>query len=284
MFPYPLLAPWTEDYQRSSFTVEVPEAILNNGRELKVELIFRLDSDTLSELMRNKSATFAVETACPRTFVKHTSHVACERDTLTLDAGEYDEELLITPYVISTKTIEGFQSEEHVPEWRAWRPEGFSIPTAGILAASNPTSVALEDTTVDSVIDLVANPKVSEGAFDVELDDDRIKIYTSNAEKEKIEAVRRRRTSVHSVALHPALYLHAVTEALRNLSDHTDTRWAFTMRNALAKLGHNDIESDTDLFQNNALKYAQELIGQPLGSFLAAALMSDSSENSDKED
>ena len=41
LFPYPLLAPWTDDYGKgSSFGVEVPEAVLNNGRHIKVGLAF----------------------------------------------------------------------------------------------------------------------------------------------------------------------------------------------------------------------------------------------------
>ena len=270
MFPYPLLAPWTEDYKGSSFSVDVPEAILNNGKQLKVSLIFHLESDTLNELVRSKKAMFAVETSCPRTFAREVTPISQEQHTLTLDAGEYDEELLLIPYVVSTRDIERFHSEEHASEWRDYKKEGFNVPAAGILAASYTTRVILEDANVHSVIDLAANPKNPAGTFDIELNDDRIKIYTSNADKEKIEAIRHRRASVHSVALHSALYLHAVTEALRNLSEHADTRWAFTMRNALEKLGYEDI--DTELLKSHALRYAQELIGQPLGDFLTAAL------------
>ena len=270
MFPYPLLAPWTEDYNGSSFSVDVPEAILNNGKELKVSLIFHLKSDTLNELVKSKRAMFAVETSCPRTFTREVTPISQEQHTFTLDAGEYDEELLLIPYVVSTRDIERFRSEEHASEWRVYKKEGFSVPAAGILAASHTTRVILEDANVHSVIDLAANPKNHAGMFDIELNDDRIKIYTSNADKEKIEAIRHRRASVHSVALYSALYLHAVTEALRNLSEHADTRWAFTMRNALDKLGYEDI--DTELLKSNALRYAQELIGQPLGDFLTAAL------------
>ena len=273
MLPYPLLAPWTQDYENSSFAVDVPEAVLNNGRQVKVDLVFRLYSDTLRDLIKNDEAGYVVEVSCPRTFVRST-HMTSERDTLLLDASDYDEEILITPYVVSTRALKAFSSAEHASEWRDHRPDGFSIPTAGILAVGNNTRIVLEDSGVSSVIDLIANPNVSEGTFDVQLDDERIKVHVPLADKRKIEAVRTRRGSnVEFAALFPGLYLHAVAEGLRNLTEHGNTRWAFTMRNALDRSGHGSV--DAELLRNHALRYAQDLMEQPVGLFLTAAMNSE---------
>ena len=272
MFPYPLLAPWTEDYEQSSFGVEVPEAVLNNGRQVKVDLVFRLYSDTLRGFIDKDQAGYAVEISCPRTFVRST-HTAPEQYTLLLDASEYDEELLLTPYVASKQDIEGFRSTEHAPEWRAHRPRGFTVPTAGILAVGNTTRITLEDSAISSVIDLVSSPSVPEGMFTVELDDERIKIHIPEAAKEKIEAIRNRRTSVEFAALYPGLYLHAVAEGLRNLFEYKNTRWAFTIRNALDRSGYGSV--DPDALTSDSLRFAQILMEQPVGGFLAEALRSD---------
>ena len=196
-----------------------------------------------------------------------------EQSELLLDASDYDEEILITPYVVSTRALEEFRSSEHASEWRDHRPKGFSVPTAGLLAVGNNTRIILEDSGVSSVIDLIANPNVSDGTFTVQLDDERIKIHVPIAEKEKIEAVRTRRgSSVEFAALFPGLYLHAVAEALRNLSEHENTRWAFTMRNALDRSGHGGVGAE--LLRNHALRYAQDLMDQPVGVFLTAAMSS----------
>ena len=273
MLPYPLLAPWTEDYQDSSFGVDVPEAVLSNGSQIKVDLVFRLYSETLRGLIENQSARYAVEVSCPRTYWRST-HVTSEQATLHLDAGDYDEEMLITPYVISTRAIEGFTSPEHASEWRGHRPEGFSIPTAGILAVGNNMRIVLENSSVRSVIDLIPNANVAAGTFLVHLDDERIKIHVPISEKEKIEAVRTRRSSsVEFAALFPGLYLHAVAEGIRNLSEHENTRWAFTMRNALQASGHSNV--DDELLRNQALSYAQVLMERPVGVFLTAAMSSE---------
>ena len=276
MLPYPLLAPWTEDYERSSFGVDVPEAVLNNGWEIRVRLVFRLYSDTLRDLIEKEDARYAVEVSCPRTFVRGT-HPASEQDELVLEAGDYDEEILLTPYIAATRALEGFSSLEHASEWRSHRPGGFSVPAAGILAVGNSTRIILEDSGVNSVIDLVASSSVPEGTFRVLLDEDHIKIHVPILEKERIEAVRKRRgSSVEFAALFPGLYLHAIGEGLRNLAEHEHTRWSFTVRNALDRAGHGNV--DAELLSSDALRYAQELMDQPVGTFLAAAM------NSDEED
>ena len=276
MLPYPLLAPWTEDYEDAEFRVDVPEAVLNTGRRVRIKLVFRLSSNSLRDLISKCDAKYAVEISCPRTLVRST-HEVLEQDELVLKADDYTEEILLTPYVVSTGVLDGFRSPEHASEWRDHKPEGFNVPTAGILAVGNTTRVILEDSSINSVIDLVANSKVAEGTFHVQLDEERIKIHVPSAEKEKIEAVRTRRgSSVEFAALFPGLYLHAVSEALRNLPENGNTRWAFTIRNALDRSGRGGV--DAEMLKNDALRYAQDLMEQPVGSFLKAAMNSEEEE------
>ena len=276
LLPYPLLAPWTEDYEDADFGLDVPSAVLNNGRRINIKLVFRLSSDSLRELVATGGAKYAVDVSCRRTFVRSTYETSVKQE-LVLEAGDYSEEVRLTPYVVSTGPLEKFRSPEHASEWRNYRPEGFSVPTAGILAVGNTTSVMLENAAVTSIVDLVANPNIADGTFDVQLDDERIQIHVPVADKERIEAVRKRRNSGGEfAALFPGLYLHAVAEALRNLSEHENTRWAFTIQNALDNRSYGGV--DTELLRNDALKYAQELMEQPIGTFLTAALSPDNEE------
>ena len=270
MLPYPLLAPWTEDYVDATFDVDVPTAVLNNGRRIAVGLVFRLSSATLTEMVKKEKARYAVEVSCPRTFARST-HEVSEQDELRLEARDYDVEILLTPYIVSSSALNEFTSSEHASEWRDYRPEGFSVPAVGILAVGNTIHVILEDSGISSVIDLIANDAVADGTFDVQLSDERIKIHVPSAEKKKIEAVRTKRGgSVEFAALFPGLYLHAVAEGLRTLSEHEHTRWAIVIRTALNGLGYGSV--DADLLRDDALKYAQELMEKPVGGFLTAAL------------
>lgn len=130
MLPYPLLAPWTEDYERSTFGVDVPKAVLNNGREIRVRLMFRLYSDTLRGLIGQGDAMYAVEVSCPGPSVRGTFQ-ALEQYELVLEADDCDEEILLAPYIVATRALRGFTSPGHVAEWRSHRPDGFSVPELG---------------------------------------------------------------------------------------------------------------------------------------------------------
>ena len=73
--------------------------------------------------------------------------------------------------------------------------------------------------------------------------------------------------STEMAILFPSLYLHAITEALRNLSEHSHRRWAQTIMKALER---NDIDMDLDELQINALTYAQTLMEKPVGTLMTA--------------
>ena len=73
-----------------------------------------------------------------------------EQGQLLIDAGDYEAEILLTPYVVSYGPLEEFRSPEHASEWRDYKPEGFRVPAAGILAVGNTTRIILEDSGVSS--------------------------------------------------------------------------------------------------------------------------------------
>ena len=181
---------------------------------------------------------------CPKTFSRDTFETNQDDDVQVLDAIGYAGELKLTPYIIATQLIDGFISGEHAEEIRDIKPEGFDIPPGSILAVGDSTDITLEEGgSPYSIIDLVANsdPKFDQGSFHVALDDRRIKIHVAPHDKERIEALRRqeeRRTEVMAVFF-PAVYLHVITEALRNLStpEYQDKDWTHTMRQALERNG-----------------------------------------------
>ena len=206
---------------------------------------------------------------CSGTWDRQAYPTRQEDDIQILDAGDYAGELEFTPYIVSAQRIEGFISGEHAEEFRRGKPEGFDIPAGAILAVGDSVRITLDEGgSPYSVMDLVNAPNIETGSFQVSLDDNRIKIHMAPGDKDRIEALRQRgERSAEMAALFPAVYLHAVIEALRNLPEHPDSQWAGTMRQALEN--HN-ISVDDEELKSNALKYAQTLMDKPIGTFLTA--------------
>ena len=146
---------------------------------------------------------------------------------------------------------------------------GFYIPEGSILAVGNSTEIELEEGgSPFSVIDLVADSKVDDGTFKVDLDDNRIKVYMAPVDKDRIEALRQHGEHSWEMAiLFPSIYLHAVSEALRNLAEYPEHRWSRTIRRALER--HNIIADDEEL-KSNALTHAQTLMERPVGTLMTA--------------
>ena len=269
LLPHPLLAPWTDDYPQATFTAQVPHAVINNGKQINLTIKYHLTSQLLRELVSEGKAYFVSIVACAKTFSRHSYPCAEEDDLCILDARDYSEELRLTPYVVANQPIERLSSAEFAEEITFIKPGGFNIPVGSILAVGNSTEIELEEGgSPFAVIDLVADASIDSGTFKVDLDDNRIKVYMAAEDKDRIEALRQHgENSWEMAVLFPSIYLHAISEALRNLADYPDHRWARTMRGALER--HNIVVDDEEL-KANALTHAQTLMERPVGILMRA--------------
>ena len=269
--PYPLLAPWTDDYGDKEFGAVVPQAVLNDGKEISLTIKYRLTSQYLLDLISAGKAHYLALVSCSKTSMRFAYSSTQDEDVQVLDASDYSESIELRPYIAAIENIDGFDSDEHASEFGYFKPGGFDIPPASILAVGDPSRVTLEEgVSPNSVVDLVSNSKVGDGEFKVDLTQPRIKVYVSPNDKNRIEAIRDRdkeMTGVEMATLFPSIYLHVITEALRNLSEHPEARWVDTMRQSLAK---NNIEVDDEELKNDALSHAQTLMEKPVGMLLDA--------------
>ena len=269
LLPHPLLAPWNDDYTDATFVAQVPHAVLNNGAQINLTVKYHLTSPALQSLIMDGKAQYVGLVACAKTFRRNSYATRQEDEIYILDAADYADELKLTPYVVAIQPIEGFVASEHNGEIRQFKPDGFDIPVGSILAVGNSTDVTLEEGgSPYSVIDLVADPNIEAGTFKVELDDNRLKVHMAPPDKSRTEALRMHgQNSTEMAILFPSIYLHAITEALRNLSEHSDRRWAQTLLKALER---NGIGIDVDEIQINSLMYAQTLMERPVGTLMTA--------------
>ena len=281
------------DLSSSSLSASIPEVVLTNGDSIDLHVRYHLTSRYLQALVAEGKAQYVGLLTCVRTFNRETYPTPLAEQHLTLSPHEYSQSFLFTPHLCTSTEVRGFISDEHSEEYRQVRPQGFDLPAASILAIGDTIAVSLEPASNPfSVIDLVKSNDVATGAFDVKLDDDRIKICFSEREKqltgafdvkldddrikicfserekEAMDAFRMLGTqSTELIALFSGVYLHAVTEALRNLADYADKQWSDTVRWALHQ---NHINEDDEEIAANALRYAQVIMGHPVGRMLTA--------------
>lgn len=271
LFPYPLLARWTDDYGERDFSVKLT-GTLTNKRRINLGIEFQNGSEFLRNLVKDRKAQYALVITCPATAAREVvaSPFSDRMDAVELDADDYLNELSSMPYIVSTEELRGFISPEHADEFRDAVPNGFTIPAGGILGAGVVVRTPLEpESNAASVIDLVADGNVSDGQMVVDLDSQRIKIALSRRDKVRVEALRQKsHYSREMTMLFSSLYLPAVVEAVRNLPSYSaDYRWTTVLRNALAKHG---IDAESDSLADEAFVHAQKLLESPIGRAITA--------------
>ena len=279
LIPYPILAPWTDDYGDDRFSGSLHRTVYNEKRsEITLTIKYHLTSTGLQSLIDDKQAVFVGQFECPHTFKRLTTTPSrSDEDLHVLDAGAFANEILFTPYVVATVDLKKFRLAEHAPEIRQFLPCGFDITEGAMLAVGNSTSIEAEDREMlapHSVIDLV-ELKTDQEFMYVDLDDNRIKIFVPRQEKERIEALRR--SSINSVgnsALFPAVYLHAVSMGISELPAYASDpkQWTASFEKALRDTVGPDVMNNHEQLRQNALVYAQQILKNPIRNFLTAAL------------
>lgn len=275
LLPYPLLSKTTEDYPLAGFICQVRNSVLSNGEAINLTLEYKLNCESLETLIDRQQADYAVQTACVRTYNRDL-HTAGQKTLqyLTLPAGDYANEIIATPYIVATEPIHGFTSADHAAEIRELKPEGFDLPRGSILAVANSIRVVIAETSPHSVIDLVANAGTQSGHYDLDLTNDRIKLYVNPADKLLLERFRSQQPDqLGRTTLATAFYLNAITQALHQMDEYPESGWAEAIRTALER---HRIVTDHATIRRHAPQYAQIILEAPLGRLLAG--LTDSTE------
>ena len=269
LLPYPLLSKATDDYPLSGFNCLVRDSVLSNGEAINLTLEYQLNCETLQSLIERGNADYAVQTACVRTFHREL-HTAGQDNIqyLTMPAADYAHEIIATPYIVATDPLRGFTSTEHAAEIREFKPEGFDLPRGSILAVADSIRITIADTSLHSVIDLVAMNDIPRGHYDLDLGTDHIKICVNPADKLLLERLRNQRAAqLGHVTLATTFYLNAITQALHQMHDHLESGWAQAIRIALER---HEIDHDNETIRRNASRYAQIILEAPLGRLLVS--------------
>lgn len=274
--PYPVLAPWTDDYPDKSFGLEVPNSVLSGDGHINITFKYNLNSEFLLKLIRDGQAEYTTLVVCGRTMARRAFYGQHAETVEILDAADYADTIEFTPYITAKTAIEGFSSDEHNSEFRTLQTAHYSVPGSGVLAVGNRIRIDLDPAAnVDSIFDLVPSTSLERGRFEVDVEDDRIKIIVNRDDRVELDRwLDQGRSSVGAAALHPALYLHAVTLALTRIDENEERRWTTVFRNRLEAL---HLETDQEEINQRLHEYGQRLLQNPLG-FMLEALKSDEEE------
>ena len=268
--PHPTLRPNGTDYDSSvSFAAE-PNAIRRSAQndEIVVAIKFTLTSPTLLQLIESGLAEYHALTECVATRIRELHRSSEAAATLKLKASDYEGEVIIKPFIVTTSEIQKFKADEWAPAILELIAEGADIPNAAILGIAPETSFQADETTTqESYLEIAPSPTVPQGQYRIELSGERIVIQINPDDKQGLNQVRRNGSPEQY--LFPSMYQRAIEEGIRQhcKEDHEGKKWAHHMAR---QLDDNGIDtSDQEILEANSLEFAQLLMRNPLNYILS---------------
>lgn len=255
-FPYPVLRPFSDDYQGVEFQTNAEFTIA--GNEITLNCSFLTSSTELLEEVDKDNARFVSIVSCRDTYFRKVIQTKDKDFSIQLDADSVRGEVLVDSYIVAIKDINGFKSKDINTEFGH---ESFFFAAGQILAQDETSAIYINRELfkpLSSVFELVKNEQLSGGRWKVGVDQENVQIEVSAEMKESIDSARNNRLS--RAVLINSIYFSAVTHAiqmLKDVKDFGDYKWARVILRQIHNKGL-DIES------LDAYVIAQELMKHPL--------------------
>ena len=265
--PHPYLYAGNDDYQEpASFIARTKVTRDSEANRFHVGIIYELNDEDIQSLIDTERASFTIVVDCSTSRLRETYQSQGPIQEIILQRDRYKGTVTINPFITATTDLTGFKAKS----WSTWLatilPEGTDIPTGAILAAAQLHTFNTDGATeMESCLKIVPSDHMEPGQFKIELED-LIHIVVNTNDKPQVDRLRQNQNTQDQ--LWPSLYLPAIAKAIQSLNhpDNADKTWAKTLA---MKLAENAFETDDDeILRENALKYAQQLMENPLGRLL----------------
>lgn len=269
LYPYPVLADYSDDYRSGQFEVNID--FMKEGYQIRINFLATLTSESLKALIADGKAEYVYHMECAQTGFRQILSTGRIADSYILSDKDVRGKLQICPFIVAAREIEDYSSAEFHEDYDG---QSFNIEKGCVMAVSRTVTADIEKDTDDlantpSVFSIVRNADVSCRQMLVDMSGRKIVIklpledyysYKSLSNTPQAQAV------LNSLTIIPALTY--VLGELKCMSvedriENRDSLWYKTVKKALLTRFDCDLESDN--FNNqNMIELAQKLINDPI--------------------
>lgn len=267
-FPHPVLRPATRE-QDADFPGHDIQTILDveanpDDASIQVSVEFMLQQPDLINLIKDGFANYGCLIWCQSTL--HRDLVLSSDPSFSQEYkyGVLSDIVELRPLVVAVQDINGFRSDSWNPEFEGY---SFNIGAGSVLAQDEAIQFPATQEflkPVTSVFDVIADPELEQGAFDVTFDN-RVRILMNPKDRDIFLVARMNRNhrgNILAGILMPVV-IASLTELTKLDSDERqDDEWGRAFEFAL-----NRIKVDVDEIKEGRLStisVAQRLLNQPL--------------------
>ncbi len=286
LYPYPVLAPYSNDYETGTFDTAVD--IIRDGYDLRLEFSSVLMCRSLQACIAGGAAKYAYHLECAQTGFRTVIQTDKSKEAYTLPGKMINGSLQICPFIVAVKDLIDYTSPDFHEDYQGI---SFDIEAGCVMAAGKTVTVDISkdiDELADtpSIFNIRKNPDETCKQMLVDMSQRKIiiKLPVSDFYSYKaLSANPHAQSILNSLTVIPALVY--ILEELRALPvderrESSDTLWYKVLSRVLSAQFNCDIESE-EFNNQNCLDLAQKLINNPLPdafAFLANSFAGDGGE------
>lgn len=275
LYPYPVLASFSDDYSNAKDAYKTTIEILKDGYNYRVCFQSELSDKGLLQLIRDGKAQYVYHLECSQTGFRKVVRVSSDSAEIPLSNKKVRGKLQICPFVVATDSIQNYSNSSFDDDFAGM---SFDIEAGCVLAVGNQVNANIETELHDlentpSVFSITKNMDLSETHMTVSLDQSRIIIKLAAEDYNNYKSLNLNEGSkqvLNSLVIIPAL-IYALEEVKsRDVSERYELdeySWYKAIKKSLLTKFHCDIESD-EFNGQNMMMLAQKLINEPLSDAL----------------
>lgn len=279
LYPYPVLASFTNDYQTGVFDVAID--VVRDGYNLRVDFLATLTSQSLIDCIKEGSAKYVYHLECAQTGFRTVVQTDKVSEVYPLLSKSINGKLQICPFVVAINDLVGYGSSDFHEDYQGIT---FDIEAGCVMAVGKMVTVDISKDIDDlastpSIFSITKNPdeNCKEMLVDIAQRKIIIKLPLNDYYSYKaLSTTPQAQPILNSMTVIPALVY--VLEELRAMTptergEHSDSLWYKVLSKTLLTRFDCDVESAA--FNNqNFLSLSQKLVNNP-GSDAYAFLTSE---------
>ena len=266
-WPHPVLRPSCgDDYPHAEFQVEIDMVRSLGNTSVDVSVTFDLSDRDLLQLVDASRAIYVILIRAPRTHYRDLHQSNNREIKVTIPHGILSGRVELTPFLICTDKLTQFQA-------KGWHQDfggrSFDIAPGSVLAEDRPNVYwvdTADETPLGSAVEIVQRPGLSDGRWELDLNQERVAIAMSSADYRRFTAARERMyRTTDAQYLMNGLYLPALiqilNEADRDSNIYSEYRWFSSLDQRLDAVGCKPLGSE----RSDRLVDAQKVLDSPFG-------------------
>ena len=235
-FPYPVLRPFSDDYQESDFQFTADFNI--DTDEIRLDCSFITSCQEIASLVREGKAEYVALVTCRSTYYRDLVRTRDLTVSARYDSNNLKGEVQVYPFIVATQEIKNFTCSDINSEFGA---NEFNFRAGQPLALDQPCTAYIDRELfkpVTSVFEIVRSESVDDGEWILSFDEDKIQIALSPRTKEIIDEARNEPSN--KAILVNSIYFATTMEVIQVLKEtdvHHEKRWAKVFEQQFHNLG-----------------------------------------------